>query len=82
MKGVYLFERLETPDCPAGITVSRKPKLPEGDFEIAPFSWPDLVLGFVVEDAFTADERQQIYEALKRSMRRPCQPRPCKGPRT
>jgi len=58
---IFLHERLATDGCPSGITISKKPFLPEGDFSITEYSWGDCKLWFVDADNFTADERQAAY---------------------
>lgn len=55
-------DRMATADCPTGVTISRRQKLPKGDFMITEYSWPWVTLWFVDADKFTADERQEIAE--------------------
>ena len=57
----YFFDRKEEPGKPAGVTVSKRRTLPEGDFEITEYGWSRMSLWFVDEDEFTADERQVAY---------------------
>ena len=64
MSKTYFHKRKATADCPAGITVSKKAKLPEGDFKITEYSWGSTKLWFVDVDNFSADERQSIYYAF------------------
>ncbi len=54
----YFFTRWGTPP---GITVSRTPELPTGDFGITEFSWGQTSLWFIDSHRFTANERQQAY---------------------
>lgn len=60
----HFFERQAENSCPAGWTVSKNPKLPDGDFRIVEYSWLNDSLWFVGEDNFTADERQAAYMAF------------------
>jgi len=60
----HFFPRAERPCAPAGFTVSKKDKLPEGDFEITEYVWGETELWFVDVDEFTEDERQTAYEAF------------------
>jgi len=57
----HMHPREATKTCPAGLTVSRKSKLPDGDFRITSYSWGRVKLWFVDADKFTADERQMAY---------------------
>ena len=59
----YFFERAATDDTEAGFTVSKKATLPNGDFKITEFAWPNMILWFIDGDAFSADERQGAYVA-------------------
>lgn len=54
----YYYERSETSEVPAGITVSKQPKLPDGDFVITEYCWGETSLWFIESDEFTADERE------------------------
>ena len=63
----YFFERQGDAITEAGMTVSKNPALPDGDFQIDEFTWPDATLWFVASDKFTADERQLIYEKWKQT---------------
>lgn len=65
MKGFYFHKRLADGDTPAGYTVSKKSELPNGDFRITEYKWPDANLWFVDEDEFDADERQDVYLSYK-----------------
>ena len=58
----YYFPRAEYKGDPAGITVSKKPNLPPGDFDITEYCWSDATLWFVDADKFTSGERQLAYE--------------------
>lgn len=61
----YYFNRGAAPDCPAGITVSKRDTLPEGDFRITEYIFQQFgyeTLWFVDADRFTANERQAAYE--------------------
>lgn len=50
-----------------GVTVSKKPKLPEGDFYTTEYTWHGsgifCVLWFVKDDKFTAAEREAAKDA-------------------
>lgn len=65
MKKVYFFERIETPIHPAGITVTKKPDLPKGNFRITEYCWGSVALWFVDDDNFNSDERQAAYIAAR-----------------
>ena len=58
---IYAFHREATADCPAGLTISKRNSLPEGEFGVMEYHWPDLILWFVEVDEFTCDERQDVY---------------------
>lgn len=62
MPGFHFFDRVED-GKPAGVTVSKNPELPEGDFKIDEYIWPktNTSLWFVVDDDFSEDERQSAY---------------------
>jgi hypothetical protein len=60
----HFYQRREEPGKPAGVTVSKKPALPKGDFGITEWIWGPTVLWFVDDDEFTADERQAAYEGV------------------
>lgn len=64
MVGFYVHDRIATDDCPAGFTVSRRAELPAGDFGITEYSWGDMALWFLDADEFTADERQEVADAI------------------
>jgi len=51
---------------PAGITVTKRDSLPDGDFGITEYCWGDASLWFLDADEFTADERQEAYLAAAR----------------
>lgn len=57
----YLFPRRAWRDDPAGITVSKNPELPVGDFRITEYKWGRVSLWFVDLDKFTASERNAAY---------------------
>jgi len=60
----YYFHRNADGDKPAGVTVSKRRKLPKGDFGITEYVWQDngyVELWFIGQDRFTADERQQAW---------------------
>lgn len=70
MQGAWFHYRAAAgPDEPAGITVSKKRNLPEGDFRITEYIWGAVTLWFVNDDKFTPDERQAAYEAFCASRR-------------
>ena len=52
-------------DVPAGVTVSKRFALPDGDFTITEYSWGKLTLWFVDSDEFTADERKAAVRAYR-----------------
>jgi len=62
----YYFARQADGQNPAGVTVSKTPALPDGDFQIVEYLWPDAVLWFIADHAFTADERREAYLGLHR----------------
>jgi hypothetical protein len=64
MDGFYFHERRTDGEDPAGLTVSKRATLPEGDFMITEYCWGAMALWFVDSDNFTADERQSAYEAF------------------
>lgn len=64
MNCVYLFERAEHGECPAGITISRTRKLPKGNFRITEYSWGGRSLWFVDKHKFTADEREKVFRFM------------------
>jgi len=59
---VYLFPRLPCGDAPGGLTVSKRRRLPTGDFHVTEYTWGNVSLWFVDADKFTADERQEVFE--------------------
>ena len=63
----YYFERQEDGDNPAGVTVSKTEKLPEGNFQVDEFCWHDAALWFITDQSFSANERQAAYRGLQRS---------------
>jgi hypothetical protein len=64
---VWFHQRLADGETPAGCTVSRQEKLPDGDFRITEYEWPLATLWFVDSDKFTSDERQAAYVAYAHS---------------
>ncbi len=58
----YFFVRAGGVGHPAGVTVSKCSKLPDGDFRITEYCWGDVPLWFIDADEFSADERQDAYE--------------------
>lgn len=54
----YFWPRMGNP---AGITVTKRTKLPEGDFGITEYTWGNTSLWFLNDDKFNADERQEAY---------------------
>lgn len=68
--GFWFHDRLgDGAAHPAGITVSKRQKLPDGDFRITEYCWGGVSLWFVDGDAFTDDERQEAYvAALEQSL--------------
>ncbi len=65
MTTFHLFKRMKDGNNPAGITVSKKPKLPRGDFGITEYSWGPLTLWFVDKDRFSADERHAVAVSFR-----------------
>jgi len=65
-KKFFIFPRLADGDTPAGLTVSKTKKLPEGDFGIDEYEWPDAVLWFVADHKFTKNERQAAHDSIRR----------------
>jgi hypothetical protein len=57
----YFHPRIANGNDPGGVTVSKSKQLPDGDFRITEYRWPDVVLWFVDQDKFTPDERQAAY---------------------
>lgn len=55
----YFFERQPNGPNPGGVTVSKSETLPEGDFALTEFTWPDCVLWFIDDHKFTANEREE-----------------------
>ena len=67
----YFFPRMaDKLDCPAGITVSKKSVLPNGDFRLDEYIWPDInfALWFVAADNWTAEEREEAIREFKLTM--------------
>ena len=62
----YFFPRQSDGNKPAGVTISKRKKLPAGDFGITEYTWPDAVLWFVDADDFSDAERQEAHAWLKR----------------
>lgn len=63
LPGVWFHDRIAVRDAPAGITVSRNKKLPDGDFGLTEYHWGPVSLWFVDDDEFSADERQDAYRS-------------------
>lgn len=57
----YYFEREPSEDDPGGITVSKTPMLPEGDFIINEFVWVGRTLWFIQDQDFTQEERDVAF---------------------
>lgn len=57
----YFFPREPYQGNPGGITVSKNPELPEGDFQITEYSWGRRSLWFIDGDRFTGRERAMAY---------------------
>lgn len=53
------FVRKKAPGSPAGLTVTKRDKLPDGDFLITGYLWGECALWFVHDDYFTAAEREE-----------------------
>lgn len=59
----YFFPRAPEPGKPGGITVSKRRRLPKGDFHITEYVWSEHIsLWFIDRDKFTADERRQAVQ--------------------
>lgn len=62
----YFHFRQQYGDAPAGYTVTKQAKLPDGDFVITEYTWHDssryLTLWFMDSDEFTEDERNVAAE--------------------
>ena len=61
---MFFYPRAADGKKPGGITVSKTPALPEGDFGLTEYIWGPSALWFVDSDRFTADERQAAYELV------------------
>lgn len=61
----YFFWRAATATGPAGVTVSKRPELPAGDFMITSYVWNRgvLTLWFIDDDKFTKRERQAAMKS-------------------
>ncbi len=59
----YFYPRSAAHNAPAGMTVSKLSKLPEGDFRITEYTWGDTTLWFIDKDLFTAGERNEAFHA-------------------
>lgn len=62
-KGFWFWNRCADGGNPAGVTVSKRPELPDGDFRITEYKWGHQALWFVDADKFTASERQKAWHA-------------------
>ena len=67
MKFFYFERQSGGPTNPAGVTVSKTEQLPDGDFQLDEFCWPNATLWFITDHGFTADERQEAYQGLHHS---------------
>lgn len=63
---VVFIPRQRDGDNPGGLTVSKNVRLPEGEFQLDSYKWGSVTLWFVHDDNFTADERQQAYEHVRK----------------
>ena len=61
---IYFSERLPTGDDPGGVTVSKHTPLPDGDFKITEYIWPDVTLWFVDNDKFSAVQMEAARSAF------------------
>ena len=59
----YFWSRCAEGDNPAGVTVSKRRRLPDGDFGLTEYKWGHQALWFVDADRFTANQRQAAGEA-------------------
>ena len=57
----HYFPRAAYRGDPAGMTVSKKAKLPSGDFGITEYINGDMTLWFVDRDRFTESERMAAF---------------------
>ncbi len=66
MKQEFYFSfRQKDGNNPAGITASKKPELPTGDFRITEYTFaPGVTLWFVDSDNFSEDERQSACDDI------------------
>ena len=62
--GYYFWPRKAHKGDPAGVTVTKRAELPNGDFGITEYSWGAVDLWFLDDDEFTAAERQEAYESF------------------
>ena len=58
---IHFWVREKTTEHPAGTTVSKRAKLPSGDFGLTEYRWGEVSLYFLDSDKFTADERQEAF---------------------
>lgn len=62
----YFFYRNAHHGDPAGVTVSKKPELPDGEFQLTEYVWQShgyVSLWFIDDDKFTANQRNAAYKA-------------------
>ena len=64
---IYVYHRPEDRETgtPAGLTISRRDKLPDGEFTITEYRWDSVRFWFVDQDHFTDDERQKVYDSIQ-----------------
>lgn len=58
IRGFWFHVRVADGDTPEGFTVSKRKRLPPGDFRITEYLWGEFALWFVDADNFTEDERK------------------------
>ena len=67
---IYFHERQPREGDPGGVTVTKRGKLPVGDFQLNDSKWPallglgDITMWFVSQDEFTPEEREQAFEVM------------------
>ncbi len=63
---IYFIKRAADGATTSEITVSKSPRLPDGDFQITKYLWDFGSLWFVDSDNFTPDERQLAWREWRR----------------
>jgi len=62
----HAHSRMADSETPAGLTISKTETLPDGDFIIDEYTWPqdNVTLWFVQADGFDEDERQYVKDVV------------------